>query len=134
MSAVGSGGTIGRHDLPLNRVRPAPSASIRRGAAPVGGFHDVLTERLSQRDRQVKLSAHAGERLRSAGVQVDAQFEERLRSAVDKAAAKGSRSSLVLLDEVALVVSVKNRTVITAVDSARMKENVFTNIDSAVIS
>jgi flagellar operon protein len=52
---------------------------------------------------------------------------------VDRAAAKGARESLVMMDDVALVVSVKNRTVITAVDRAHLKDNVFTNIDSAVI-
>ena len=52
---------------------------------------------------------------------------------VDRAAAKGAKESLVMIDDVALVVSVKNRTVITAVDKAQLKENVFTNIDSAVI-
>ena len=50
-----------------------------------------------------------------------------------KAAAKGAKESLVMVDNVALVVSVKNRTVITAVDQANLKDNVFTNIDSAVI-
>jgi flagellar operon protein len=52
---------------------------------------------------------------------------------VDKAEAKGAKESLVLVDDVALVVSVKNRTVITAVDRQHLKENVFTNIDSAVV-
>jgi flagellar operon protein len=36
-------------------------------------------------------------------------------------------------DKAALVVSIKNRTVITAVDPGSLKDNVFTNIDSAVI-
>jgi flagellar operon protein len=52
---------------------------------------------------------------------------------VDKAATKGSRESLLLMENMALVVSVKNRTVITAVDNDKLKENVFTNIDSAVV-
>jgi len=52
---------------------------------------------------------------------------------VSKAAAKGARESLILLDDKAFVVSVRNRTVITAVDGEHLKENVFTNIDSAVI-
>ena len=52
---------------------------------------------------------------------------------VEKAQRKGARESLVLLDDVALVISIKNKTVITAVDKEKLKENVFTNIDSAVI-
>ncbi len=58
----------------------------------------------------------------------------RLTSAVDKAAAKGSRDTLVLMDNTAFIVSVKNRTVITAVTGQRRQEDVFTNIDSAVIT
>jgi flagellar operon protein len=58
---------------------------------------------------------------------------KQLQEAVGRARAKGARESLVLMGELALVVSVKNNTVITAVDGANLRENVFTNIDSAVI-
>jgi len=51
----------------------------------------------------------------------------------DKAAAKGSKQSLFMMGDTAMVVSIKNRVVITAVDSDSMKDNVFTNIDSAAI-
>jgi flagellar operon protein len=57
-----------------------------------------------------------------------------LNQAVDRAESKGAKESLVLMDQLALIVSIKNRTVITAVDGESMKENVFTNIDSAVIA
>lgn len=59
---------------------------------------------------------------------------QRLAGAVDKAAAKGSRDSLVLMDDLALVVSIRNRTVITAVDANSRRGNVFTNIDSVVLA
>ena len=58
---------------------------------------------------------------------------DRVVSGVDKAAQKGAKESLVMVDNVALVVSVRNRTVITAVPQEHLKDNVFTNIDSAVI-
>jgi flagellar operon protein len=53
---------------------------------------------------------------------------------VDRAEEKGARDSLVLLRDMAFIVSVSNRTVVTAMDGERLKENVFTNIDSAVIA
>ena len=56
-----------------------------------------------------------------------------MTDAVNKAAAKGARQSLLVMDNQAFIVSVTNRTVITALDGSSMKENVFTNIDSAVI-
>lgn len=58
---------------------------------------------------------------------------QRLEGAVQKAAAKGAKESLILMDNVAYVVSVVNQKVITAVDQMSMKENVFTNIDSAIL-
>jgi flagellar operon protein len=58
----------------------------------------------------------------------------RLDGGLARAAAKGARDSLVLVDQTAFVVSVPNRTVITAVDREHMREQVFTNIDSAVIA
>ena len=58
----------------------------------------------------------------------------RLSDAVDKVEAKGGRESLILLGDLAFVVSIRNRTVITAISHERLRENIFTNIDSAVIS
>jgi flagellar operon protein len=57
----------------------------------------------------------------------------KLKEAVEKVGLKGSRESLILTDKAAFVVSVKNSTVITAVDRESLKENVFTNIDSTVM-
>src|SRR5687767_2794098 len=81
---------------------------------------------------QVKFSAHAQKRL--AEVHLDFNAMSRLEAAVDKAGLKGGKESLILLDDLAFVVSVKNRTVITAVGADRMADNVFTNIDSVVIA
>ncbi len=119
-------------------VRPA-GAPARPGAAqaPKGpAFADVLrsqTEKL-QRPEQLHFSKHALQRVERRGIQLEGQTLERLQSGVDRAAAKGSRDSVVFLDGTAFVVSVKNRTVVTAVDTEHMREQVFTNIDSAVIA
>lgn len=90
------------------------------------GFSELLENRL-------KLSGHAQTRLQSREIELDGAAWKRVLDGVDKAEAKGAKESLVLVDDVALVVSVKNRTVITAVDRQHLKENVFTNIDSAVV-
>ncbi len=82
---------------------------------------------------QLKVSGHAKTRLESRNIDLDASQWSRVLDGVNRAAAKGSKESLVMVDDAALVVSVKNRTVITAVDKASLKDNVFTNIDSAVI-
>ncbi|MBS1721908.1 MAG: hypothetical protein JSS66_02755 [Armatimonadetes bacterium] len=102
---------------------PRPPQADRGGV----DFDAVLSDRL-------KVSAHAKTRLQSRDIQLDQSAWERVMNSVDKAAQKGSKETLVMVDDVALVVSVRNRTVITAVDKDRLKENVFTNIDSAVIA
>jgi flagellar operon protein len=79
-------------------------------------------------------SKHAARRIEQRGMSIDGMQMERLQRAVGQAEAKGSKDSLILLDELALVVSVQNRTVVTAVDEASRKEHVFTNIDSVVIA
>jgi flagellar operon protein len=85
------------------------------------------------RERGVAFSAHARERLRLRRVDVGQETQMRLMDAVDRAAAKGGRSSLVLIDDLAFVVSVPNRTVITAMDRSQCRDSVFTHIDSAVV-
>jgi flagellar operon protein len=90
------------------------------------GFADILQDRL-------KVSGHAQTRLNSRGIELDQGAWDRVMNGVDRAAAKGAKESLVMVDNVALVVSIRNRTVITAVDKDSLKDNVFTNIDSALI-
>ena len=97
---------------------------------PTRSFQEVLADRTGG----VQFSGHALERLKRRGIEMDAGALERLEGGVDRAATKGSRESVVFVDDKAFVVSVRNRTVITAVDESSMREHVFTNIDSAVIA
>jgi flagellar operon protein len=107
-----------------------------RGApveAPSGqSFADALKQ--AGGSETLQFSRHALARVQRRGIQLDSATLGRLSDGVTRAAGKGSRDSLVLVDGTAFVVSVSNRTVITAVGSEHMKDNVFTNIDSAVIA
>lgn len=103
---------------------PAPAKPTDSAAG--ADFAGLLQDRL-------KVSSHAQTRLQSRQIELGKSEWDRVMTGVDKAAAKGAKESLVMVDNVALVVSVKNRTVITAVDKDHLKDNVFTNIDSAVI-
>jgi len=117
---------------PARTGNAVPAPSVRTGAA-AQSFGDLLQEHLLRTTEGVKFSAHAQERLRNRAITLTPADMGKIDEAVRLAAAKGARESLLLTDKAAFVVSVKNRTVITVVDSAHMKENVFTNIDSAVI-
>ena len=94
-------------------------------------FDKILADKLKKKSG-VKFSRHARKRLKSRGIKVSEKELGKLKSAVKKAEDKGACDSLIKIDDVSYVVSVENRTVITALDNENMKENVFTNIDSAV--
>ncbi|MBS1960993.1 MAG: hypothetical protein JST04_02170 [Bdellovibrionales bacterium] len=81
----------------------------------------------------LKFSAHASQRLSERKIQLDPSTMAKVTDAVDKAEAKGIEDTLVLTGDAALIVNVKNRTVITAMDKQSLNGNVFTNIDGAVI-
>ncbi|HST40070.1 MAG TPA: TIGR02530 family flagellar biosynthesis protein [Conexibacter sp.] len=115
-------------------AQPAQPAGGRRGEQAVQGpsFGEVL--RSTAQTPGVEFSRHALQRLERRGIELGEQTLARLTDGVDRAAGKGSRESVVFVDGTAFVVSVRNRTVITAVDPEHMREHVFTNIDSAVIA
>ncbi len=81
----------------------------------------------------IKFSNHAIERMQTRGISYNPQSLQKLDEAIKKAASKGSKDTLVLMDDSALIVSVKNNTVVTVMDKNSLKENVFTNIDSTVV-
>jgi flagellar operon protein len=98
------------------------------------GFREVLRQATEVAPGQpLRFSAHAMQRLQSRNIRLTPSDLQQMNSMADKAAAKGAKQSLFVMGDVAMVVSIKNRTVITAVDGQSMKENVFTNIDSAAI-
>ncbi len=82
----------------------------------------------------LKFSNHAIERMHSRGISYTPETMKNIETAVAKAAAKGSKDTLVLTGDSALIVSVKNNTVVTVMDRQAMRENVFTNIDSTVMA
>jgi flagellar operon protein len=117
---------------------PGAGARERAQATPAKPFSDALREAdgavAAQGQQPLQFSRHALARVQRRGIELDQATLGRLSEGVGRAAGKGSRDSLVLVDGTAFVVSVSNRTVITAVGSEHMKDNVFTNIDSAVIA
>jgi len=133
--------------MPDNRIynsyQPLPTLSSAGQASTTTKANAVtnkttngsnFNQLLQQEITGVKFSQHALQRLDSRKIQLDSTQLTKLSQAVEKAAQKGAKESLILMnDNLAFVVSVKNKTVITAMDGANIKDNVFTNIDSAVI-
>lgn len=136
-----SDGRIDRLPTPgLEDIAAGRSSRIQAGrekgtgpAAPIGNdFATVLGEQRA-RAREINFSSHARRRLQDRSIELSPEELGKLAQAVDKAAQKGCRASLLLYGEMAFVAGVDNRTIITALDGQSMKEHVFTNIDSALI-
>ncbi|MCF6097074.1 flagellar protein [Thermovorax subterraneus] len=118
-------------NLPVTKIEPAGQGKPKQEAGKTtGDFQKILEEKLG---RELKVSKHAMLRMASRNINLTSEQLEKLNAAVEKAEKKGVRESLILINDVAFVVSIKNRTIITAVDGPNLKENVFTNIDGAVI-
>ena len=98
-----------------------------------GEFGEILNEKISG-NSDIKFSKHAELRLHMRNINLSPAQKQKIADAVNKANEKGIKDSLVLMDNMAFVINVKNRTVITAVSSSDLKDNVFTNIDGAVFA
>jgi len=117
--------------LPPGPAAVVPATSVQRPvAAPSRSFSELLAHRTAG----VQFSNHALQRLGRRDIDVDQATLARLDDGVARAASKGAREAVVLIDNSAFVVSVRNRTVITAIDRDQLRDHVFTNIDSAVIA
>lgn len=96
----------------------------------VKSFKELLNEK-SQNKIGVKISNHAAERMQS--MRFNSNDMKVIEGGINKAAYKGAKNTLMLYKDVAFIASVENKTIITAIEKERMKENVFTNIDSVII-
>lgn len=117
-------------DRYLNQTKQAGSQVRQDGIS----FRDVLKQKTLQDPvQELKFSKHASGRLVDRGIELSDSQMERLTGGVRKAQQKGIKDSLVIVDELAFIVNVPNNTVVTAMDSTETDDNVFTNINGAVI-
>ncbi|HDK7159418.1 TPA: flagellar biosynthesis protein [Clostridium botulinum] len=107
----------------------------------VGSFEELLNKKLNDNDKinnknkeeSFIISKHAFDRLKSRNINLSEEDMNSINKAINIADKKGSRECLILCKDAALITSIKNRTIITAMTKEESKDNVFTNIDSAVI-
>jgi len=128
--------TINKPDMIISPQTIRGNQNLTRPVGTQSGsgepFERILQQE-AQRQAGVRFSAHAAKRLQSRQILLTDQQQEKLTQAVDQAASKGVKDSLILLNKLAFVVNIKNRTVITAMDDTQLNGGVFTNIDGAMI-
>jgi len=122
---------INRNIIPVggnNKINTLDKPSTRHNI----GFEDILNEKIQQQG-SIKFSKHAQERLISRNVKLSQNDIDNINKAVEKAAKKGVKDTLIILGNTALIANVKSRTIITAATEESLKDNIFTNIDGAII-
>lgn len=95
-------------------------------------FKDVLEKQINTQESFI-ISNHAAERLRQRNISFNEADMKNINDGINKAKEKGCQESLILYKDTALITSIKNRTIITAIDRENSKGNVFTNIDSVIM-
>lgn len=101
-------------------------------------FEGILQQKFQTQEAdksglELKFSKHASGRLEERNINLTEEQMTRLESGTKKAGEKGINESLVLVDQLAFIVNIKNNTVVTAMEQGEQAENIYTNIDGAVI-
>ncbi len=130
------------NDLLLKNIEKGSTVSLQnlaqRSSSMVSagstGFGDMLKKQIAEsQDGGLQFSKHAQQRVEQRGIEITDDLLKDLNSAVSRARDKGSKDVVVIDKNGAFIVNVPNNTVITAMSDSEMRENIFTNIDSAVI-
>lgn len=101
-----------------------------KGTRSTSRFEQMFKTELEK----LSFSSHATKRLESRDIHLSNEEISRLNEAVKKAQAKGSKDSLVMMNDTAFIVNIPNKTVVTAMYVGQGEENIFTNIDSVVFA
>ena len=117
-------------DQYLNQTRNSTPVKSTDGKS----FQEILESRQLGTGSEVKFSKHASGRLAERNIRLTENQMDRLTEGAKKAGAKGIKESLVIVDQLAFIVNIPNHTVVTAMNQQDTVENVFTNIDGAVIA
>lgn len=118
--------------LPIGKPILPPKPAENKNAEKSTSFDAVFQEELSKQTG-VKFSKHAMERLQTRNIKLSNEDLNKINEAVNKAAEKGVRETLIIMGDSAFIANVKNKMIITAATEDNLKNNVFTNIDGAVI-
>ena len=121
--------------MKVNQITDVRSLKLQRGIVQekqVVSFQKIL-EKESGKEQRVQFSKHASQRVQERGIVLNNNMLDSLNTAVEKARQKGAKDVVVIGEKGAFIVNVPNNIVVTTMTENEMKENIFTNIDSAVL-
>ncbi len=104
-----------------------PKAKETKGLSESVSFDSILQE------AELKVSKHATKRLDSRQIDLAKMDQAQLKSAIETLEKKGARDSLVLMGDLAFIINVPSKTLVTAISKEQMRDQVFTNIDSTIL-
>lgn len=133
--SISQGIKVGNFQRPTNLIEIATRNKNNERTTDKTGkssFKEMFSKELAS-ERNISISKHAHERMFSRGIELNPERLNQIADAMDKAQNKNSRETLILADDAAYVVSIKNRTIVTVFDKNNLREGVVTSIDSAVI-
>ncbi|WP_203246228.1 TIGR02530 family flagellar biosynthesis protein [Sporosarcina beigongshangi] len=119
------------HRIPSQPLIRPGQPQVAAASSPKQSFIEHLNNALQP--ATLKISKHAADRLMERNIHISDAEWAHVTDKVNEAKSKGIRESLVLMDQAALIVSAKNSTVITAMDRAEAKDQLFTNIDGTIV-
>lgn len=119
----------------INQTKPIENVSKNNNAnvLKVNRSFEQILDGIQSGSEELTFSKHAAERLEQRNIDLDTAKIEKLNKAIDKAKTKGVNTALILMNGTAFIANVKSKTIITTATEEQLKENVFTNIDGAVI-
>ena len=119
-------------NIKVNQLQQPQRTQVKQNIHSNRNFDQLLKQQINQ-NKELKFSKHAMERLEKRNIQLTPQELARINQGLNIASQKGIKETLIMMDNRIFVASVNNKTVITAAVEDQLKDNVFTNIDGAVI-
>ena len=123
------------NDLKIRQIQAEPFLPVKnsdKNQNSKQNFADILNEKL-EKSESLQFSKHSKERIQQRGINVTDSLIEQLNTAADSARLKGAKDVVMIGREAAFIVNIPNNVVVTAMNGNEMKNNIFTNIDSAVL-
>ncbi len=120
--------------MEINRITEGYSLDLQRGKLQEkqAASFQALLERESRKEQGVQFSKHASQRVQERGILLNDETMKNLNTAIDKVRQKGAKDAVIIGKNGAFIVNVPHNIVVTTMTEHEMKDNIFTNIDSAV--